>query len=32
MNQLVLLVDLENVQKFDLAKAPSHVHIKIFPR
>jgi hypothetical protein len=30
MTESVLLVDLENVQKFDLAKVPSNARIKIF--
>ena len=30
MNELVLLVDLENVQKFDLGKVPSNARIKVF--
>lgn len=30
MNESVLLVDLENVQKFDLAKVPANARVKIF--
>jgi hypothetical protein len=30
MNECMLLVDLENVQKFDLGKAPPNARIKIF--
>ena len=30
MSERVLLVDLENVQKFDLGKVPSNTRVKIF--
>jgi hypothetical protein len=30
MNEQLLLVDLENIQRFDVGKAPPNAHIKIF--